>query len=312
MEELTKNIGLYFYRGYYQDYFGTEGLAVKYKSNKEKQGKASAEKNKQFKKYKNLSGNEYIKINNLAICYPLKTTYPGLYTGSGYTFGAGVQGEFQLGSLFDHTTGLPYIPGSSVKGAIRAAFPNNDGGKLKRNTKYREQREDFLWNEIIEKVINRDSKLYKEVSNKESTIEQAISKIELELFEGRDFAKEYAERERLKKRDKKEEPKESYLGIYNRDVFHDAFISKTVQKGATKGQFLGLDYITPHKNPLKNPIPLPFLKILPGVEICFQFSFYDGYYLIAEEKKALAVEIIKTFGIGAKTNVGYGQFTDVI
>ena len=34
------------------------------------------------------------------------------------------QGELKLGFFFDHTSGLPMLPGSSVKGAIRGAFPN--------------------------------------------------------------------------------------------------------------------------------------------------------------------------------------------
>ena len=307
MDDITKNIGLFFYRGYYQDYYGAKGLK---NSANDYQLDMSNKKNKLFKKYSDISDNKYINISgkikkNTSVS--LTTTYPGLYTGSGYTFGAGVQGEFQMGFLFDHTTGLPYFPGSSIKGAVRAAFPNNEGGKLIKNTKHRKQRIKFLWGEIIEKIINKDCKLYNEISNKESDLEQIISKIELELFEGRDFFIEEAERKRLIKEGKKEDVKEQYLSIYKRDIFHDVFISKTVRKGATSEHFLGIDYITPHPKPLKNPIPLTFLKILPEVEISFQFSFNDGYYLTAEEKSLLVVEIIKSFGIGAKTNIGYGQ-----
>ncbi len=51
-----------------------------------------------------------------------ETTYPGLLIGSGYNHETGYLGEIKIGFHFDHTTGLPYLPGSSVKGTIRSAF----------------------------------------------------------------------------------------------------------------------------------------------------------------------------------------------
>lgn len=52
----------------------------------------------------------------------VKTTYPGLLIGSGYNHETGALGEIKIGFYFDHTTGLPTIPGSSVKGLLRSAF----------------------------------------------------------------------------------------------------------------------------------------------------------------------------------------------
>ena len=97
--------------------------------------------------------------------------------------------------------------------------------------------------------------------------------------------------------------------IYNRDIFFDAVLVKADQKG----RILCSDSITPHgDNPLKNPTPLTFLKIAPGCELEFRFklvdSVIDGKTFSAEQKKALFNEIIRTVGVGAKTNVGYGQF----
>ncbi|MDZ7743476.1 MAG: RAMP superfamily CRISPR-associated protein [Bacteroidota bacterium] len=37
----------------------------------------------------------------------------------------------ELGFFFDHTTGLPMIPGSSVKGSLRSAFMKDKGGYVK-------------------------------------------------------------------------------------------------------------------------------------------------------------------------------------
>lgn len=102
--------------------------------------------------------------------------------------------------------------------------------------------------------------------------------------------------------------------IYNRDIFFDAVITKA----DSKGRILCSDSITPHgANPLKNPVPITFLKIAPGCTMEFRFKLVDSIIkdangieqkFTADQKKALFEEIIKTVGVGAKTNVGYGQF----
>lgn len=65
---------------------------------------------------------EYFEIPG-AISFSLKTTYPGLIIGIGYCHPAIEQGDFQLGFYFDHTTGMPVIPGSTVKGILKSVFP---------------------------------------------------------------------------------------------------------------------------------------------------------------------------------------------
>ena len=57
--------------------------------------------------------------------------------------------------------------------------------------------------------------------------------------------------------------------------------------------------------------PVMFMKILPQVEFNFNFKLFDSKVLsklIAEKKKQLFKHILLDIGIGAKTNVGYGQF----
>ena len=90
----------------------------------------------------------------------------------------------------------------------------------------------------------------------------------------------------------------------NNDVFFDAFIVKS----GKENKILGDDYITPHKEPTKNPVPLRFIKVLPEVTFRFGFKLSDGL-ISCEKKLALFQEIILDFGLGAKTNVGYGKFT---
>jgi CRISPR-associated protein Cmr6 len=58
--------------------------------------------------------------------FVLKTRAPGLLLGSGVAHEAGIENEFKLGLYFDHTSGWPYIPGSSIKGVLRSAFEHPD------------------------------------------------------------------------------------------------------------------------------------------------------------------------------------------
>lgn len=63
--------------------------------------------------------------------FKLTTTYPGLLVGLGYTHEAGDGqvkeeekdgAEIKLGFMLDYVTGLPIIPGSTIKGALSSAF----------------------------------------------------------------------------------------------------------------------------------------------------------------------------------------------
>jgi len=96
--------------------------------------------------------------------------------------------------------------------------------------------------------------------------------------------------------------------IYERDIFFDAVLVKADKKG----RILCPDSITPHdNNPLKNPIPITFLKIAPGCLLKFRFKLVDtkigDLLLRKEDKEKLFCKILTTVGVGAKTNVGYGQ-----
>ena len=100
--------------------------------------------------------------------------------------------------------------------------------------------------------------------------------------------------------------------IYHRDIFFDAVITNADKKG----RILCSDSITPHgDNPLKNPVPITFLKVAPGCKLQFRFKLVateivkEGktYTLSAKEKLDIFKDILTTVGIGAKTNVGYGQ-----
>lgn len=100
--------------------------------------------------------------------------------------------------------------------------------------------------------------------------------------------------------------------IYQRDIFFDAVIVEPI----SKGQIIASDSITPHKEgPLKDPTPITFMKIAPGCILEFRFHLVDsnvnGKVITADRKLEIFKKILTNYGIGAKTNVGYGQLTVV-
>ncbi|MCD7916332.1 MAG: hypothetical protein LUG96_14460 [Tannerellaceae bacterium] len=63
---------------------------------------------------------------------------------------------------------------------------------------------------------------------------------------------------------------------------------------------------------MKNPNPIVFLKIPSGVKLEFHFDLKDyekkGKVLFSKEDKLELIKaILSDLGIGAKTNIGYGQ-----
>jgi CRISPR-associated protein Cmr6 len=169
--------------------------------------------------------------------FELTTTYPGLLVGSGYNHPKLKENtdDFQLGFFFDHTTGLPIISGSSIKGLLRSVYKQK---------------------EFMQDVYGR-------VPGEE-------------IFEDQ------------------------------KTVFYDAYIISTQNKEA---KVFGSDYITSHfsnepEGMFKEPNPIKFLKILPNVTFKFQFN-------APKEDVKLFEAIIKDFGLGAKTNVGFGKFIEV-
>jgi len=237
----------------------------------------------QFLKFQKTNETEREKSQS----FMLETTYPGLLIGSGYAHEMGVTGELKLGFFFDHTTGMPIVPGSSVKGVLRSVFPSllkvdRNQHPIKRNAGNRlKYIRELIDNLSFDKTFSEEIKKLKNAD---------IEQLEQEIFEGQR---------------KNENGEYKPISIYERDIFFDAIIVKSNNR---ENKFLASDYITPHgNNPLKNPTPLQFLKILPQVVFRFQFDLKDGV-ISAKAKKAFFQKILEDQGIGAKTNVGYGQF----
>jgi len=226
----SANLGYLFYVDYYKD--------IDFKDIKDN-------KDKIIKKSERIENSSLETLETLGNSFiHLTTTYPGLLIGSGYNHEIGVVGEFKIGFYFDHTTGLPIIPGSSVKGVLRSKFPG-------RSEKYRKEKTEY-----IKSIIGNDID---------------VEALEKEMFESGD------------------------------NIYYDAF------PVAKNGNLMGEDFITPHNEILKNPIPLKFLKVMPSVK--FQFDFKLSEKVVSkDEKLRLISELLLDFGVGAKINLGYGQF----
>ena len=191
--------------------------------------------------------------------FSLETIYPGLMIGTGNPHDLKSKGSIYSGFSFDYVTGLPYIPGSSVKGVLKSVFPKKEDTK---------------------DDINQQKMKYIQSLLKPGLSDKEIYGLKDNIFE-------------------------------DNDVFLDAYPCPTSKKN-TKQQCLALEFITPHSDIIKNPIPINCLKVKPGIS--FEFGFYlnecqlsDEVQITVKEKIELFKTILTDVGIGAKTNVGFGQ-----
>ena len=203
----------------------------------------------------------------------MRVQAPGLLIGSGLAHGLpGSEEDVKTGLQFDYTSGLPVIPGSSVKGVIRSAFPTikEDKGQS---------------NEADAEKLNYIKSLIADIPEFSSLRFEDKDILELgnQMFNHGDvFA----------------------------DALLVGYGTRMKQHGPVK-QVLTEDYITPHTGgPLAQPIPIKIVKVAPGVTFAFCFKFNEtkigAKVVSASMKKALCAAILQDLGVGAKTNVGYG------
>jgi len=238
---------------------------------------------------------------DLSKCFPeneyfnfsLTTAGQGFLIGTGNEHGTGAKlkinnksretHEFKMGFHFDHSTGIPFITGHNLKGRLRSFFPIAYSGDKKKK--------------VTERLIQDINKcINKNVSG------NFVNELQNAIFEGKNLPS-------IKK--------DIFLGAYPSKSYHDRFSYNLMKKNTIptenkieipKGTFLFEDTLAYHKHPLKDPNPIKFLKILPDVEIKFQFRLFKSGGLTAKEKKTLFEFLLKKYGAGAKTSSGYGQF----
>lgn len=81
--------------------------------------------------------------------FALFTLYPGLLIGTGNEHSLKMNGAIKCGFSFDYITGLPYVPGSSLKGLLRAYFPG-DGKTAELSEEYADYIKDILGREDMD------------------------------------------------------------------------------------------------------------------------------------------------------------------
>lgn len=208
----------------------------------------------------------------------MRVQAPGLLIGSGLAHGLpGSEEDVKTGLQFDYTSGLPVIPGSSVKGVIRSAFPT-----------IKEDKEQS--NEADAEKLNYIKSLIADIPEFSSLVLEDNDILELgnQMFNHGDiFA----------------------------DALLVGYGTRKKQQGSVE-QVLAEDYITPHTGgPLAQPVPIKIVKVAPGVTFSFCFKFngtkIGAKVVSASMKKALCAAILQDLGVGAKTNVGYGVLKEV-
>lgn len=329
----TVNLGWQFYRNYFRDFF----VKQEYVQNPEA---FFAKKEAQifgFKQdnYAAITAYTQLKEQMGFWGFSLETAYPGLLIGTGYNHEIAAKGATKIGFYFDHTTGLPTIPGSSIKGVLRSIFPGQDLdrktklateiGKIRHKldaakTEEEKSKLNLRLVELDDKLVTSEEiaagkeAYLNDILKTNGYIEQALSReemleLELELFTGQ------LKDERFTAGNPSEKG-EGHIAMPQRFICHDAVVT------GVKQQLMGSDFITPHKSILAEPVPLQMVKVMPEVTFQFTFQSVATYRLLNDRgevftraakltERQLQVflqSILLDIGVGAKTNLGYGQF----
>jgi CRISPR-associated protein Cmr6 len=313
------NTGLLFYKKYYDDSNGTFVYnwpkitePEKKRLNdffKKKLGELNDSVAEKFTEIAPLIG--FPKHDNL-VRFTLEVLYPGLIFGTGFRHETATPGEHKLGFTFDHITGLPSPPGSSIKGMLRSAFPQY-GIKIKDvEPLFQAEKEDHILSVLgispqqaaeralayLQFHINDadPSMLIEKINN--NPFYRFVHLLEMQVFEGQ-----------VPNRIENNQLVFKPLPMYERDVFLDAvpIMKPTIPVFAD-------DAITHHPpNGFSEPNPVKFLKLGPGNLVHFQFLLYDCAAGLLDKggKTNLFSSLLKELGMGAKTSTGYGVMKEV-
>lgn len=281
MEKYNKNLGYYYLRQRFENYYFNPPML---KQMDKEFFDVSIIKETENEK------NELEEDLGLKKIY-LSVAHPGLLIGTGTnmvfteeTFSKkdksskkDKEDNYKLGINFDYTSGLPYIPGSSVKGVLRSFFPNINE-KIKENKEISKVKAGII-NLFLDKNYSLDE----------------LEIITEAIFEGFKGYNEKGEKE--------------FLPMYQRDKFIEGRIIVN-----SKSNILERDYLTPHKDILGNPNPLELIKIPPQTKMEIYLQLHDtnveGISITSDEKLDLFKNILYLSGLGAKTNTGYGHFSE--
>lgn len=140
MEYTSNNMNYIFYVEYFKELnllqdSSKEIISEKERKQKEKQEEIEQNKVKNKNKALEMFHFPIIKISDKWKDIPgfqkiqLYTCYPGLMTGIGGNHGLNIEGIINCNFAFDYVTGVPYLPGSELKGLLRSCFPGDEKDK---------------------------------------------------------------------------------------------------------------------------------------------------------------------------------------
>lgn len=183
--------------------------------------------------YHDISHIDFFSIPG-AKSFSLTTTYPGLIIGSGYFHPKRKDhnSDYQAGFFFDHTSGMPVIPGSTIKGVLKSVFPKSDKNSVGSEfVKIDEEKFAYI-NQIVEDVQDSNNDI---ITFDRQSINKTFFNQSNIFFDA--FISNYPKTEKDKS-----------------EIFEDDYITPH-----TNGRF-------------GEPNPIRILKIRPGVTFTFQFK----------------------------------------
>ena len=180
----------------------------------------------------------------------------------------------EVGMVFDHTMGIPYIPASSVKGIVRFAH-------------------------MLELIKSENLEEYTETDKNGEYIDESNLKTKIPAIFGGDADEEKEGEKKTKK-------------LKGKVIFLDAYPEKIPDLHVDIMNPHYGDYYsdengkTPPADYL-DPTPIKFLTVKQGTKFIFRALVPKDSDLLQPVRTAFE-NAIKNEGIGAKTAVGYGRF----
>lgn len=250
-----------------------------------------------YQKYYKLRGKMWDEIN--AQTFKLSTK-------SRLIIGLGNESVYETSIRLHRNYGIPYIPGSALKGVAKHYAILNLADRLK----------DQFDGDFFE-LAKRIQEALENPAKDENNDKEVIKAIEEKL-------KEKINDELLKKM----KVLRAIFGTQKREgdiIFFDAF---PTPNQLSREPILELDIMNPHYQPYysasgeelgkkvemapgdwHSPVPVFFLTVPAGIE--FQFSIAprnkEGVKLLTKARELL-ISALKEHGVGAKTSLGYGRF----
>lgn len=229
--------------------------------------------------------------------------------------GLGNPSVYDTSITLHHIYGIPYIPGSAIKGITRHYFIQSEFEKIRCDgEKYElEWREINVFEKVLEIFVFKDKK----DQNKKNDEEKKFESFKLKF--GKESSKKiyncfYNEKFHIK--NEMIEVIENYQNIFGSQnkkggvLFFDSFPMDTPNIQSDIMNVHYPDYYGKDKNPTddQNPNPIIFLTIK---NTKFKFLLGSKDADILDMAKDLLNKSLSEHGIGAKTAVGYGILSEV-